>query len=231
MRPAGTLNRRMFYVVTSAVMAVIALVGFWPSYFGPLARLAAERSIVIHFHAAVYVGWLALFMTQAVLAATGRIRRHRALGNIGIGYGVFVIAVGVFTTLYQYSGRIAESGLEGALEYPTWPLIDMTIFAPFFGFAVAYRNRPAIHKRLMIVATTTLLIAAAGRMPLAFNWVRLVWFSPILLGIAYDLFKRQRVHPVYLIGIGVLFVSSFRDGLMNTTFWPAFTRWIGTFLV
>jgi hypothetical protein len=39
------------------------------------------------------------------------------------------------------------------------------------------------------------------------------------------------VHPVYLVGLGVLFISSFRDGLMNTAGWPGFTRWIGTFLV
>jgi hypothetical protein len=29
----------------------------------------------------------------------------------------------------------------------------------------------------------------------------------------------------------VLFVSSFRDGLMQTDAWPAFTRWLGTLLV
>jgi hypothetical protein len=224
-------QRRTFYVATSGVMALIALIGFWPSYFGPLLQLAAQRSVVIHFHAAVYVGWLALFITQVVFAATGQIRRHRSLGRVGIAYGVLVIVVGVFTTMYQYAGRIHEFGLDASLEYPTWPLIDMAIFAPFFGFAVAYRNKPEIHKRLMIVATTTLLIAAAGRMPLPLNWVRLVWFAPILLGVVYDLFKRHRVHPVYLIGLGVLFISSFRDALMSTAAWPAFTRWIGAFLV
>jgi hypothetical protein len=229
MKDAPTV-KRTFYVAVSAVMALIALVGFWPSYFGPLVRLSVERSAVIHFHALVYVGWLALFITQAALAATGRMAAHRSLGRFGIAYGVIVIAVGVGTTLYQFAGRIEANGLDASLAYPTWPLIDMAIFAPFFALAVAYRRRPEVHKRLMVVATTTLLVAAAGRMPLEFNWVRAVWFSPILLGLAYDAFKCHQVHPVYAIGLTVLFVSSFRDAVMQTDTLLAFVRWLGAAL-
>ena len=221
-------RRRGFYVATSSLMALLVLIGFWPSYFGPLLRLAVERSVVIHIHAVVYVGWLALFITQAALAAVGQTQRHRQLGRIGIGYGALVIVVGLVTTLYQFAGRIGAQGLEQSLAYPTWPLIDMAIFTPFFVSAAAFRDRPEIHKRLMIVATTTLLIAAVGRMALPPAIERVVWFSPILLGLAYDLIKRGLVHPVYVIGLIVLFVSSFRDGLMETNVWPAFVRWLGT---
>lgn len=212
-------------------MTLIVLVGFWPSYFGPLVRLSVERSAVIHFHAVVYMGWLALFITQAWLAATGRIAAHRRLGRVGIGYGVVVIVVGVATTLHQFAGRIEANGLDASLAYPTWPLIDMAIFAPFFALAVAYRRRPEVHKRLMVVATTALLVAAAGRMPLEPTWVRVVWFSPILLGLAYDGFKRHQVHPVYVIGLAVLFASGFRDAVMQTEPWQSFVRWLGAALV
>ena len=57
----------------SPLLAIaIAAVGFWPTYFGPLVAGTAEKTPIIHLHAAVYVGWLALFLTQAALAATGR---------------------------------------------------------------------------------------------------------------------------------------------------------------
>ena len=144
---------------------------------------------------------------------------------------MLVIVAGLVVTLYQYAGEIEANGLEESLEYPTWPLIDMAIFAPFFGFAVAYRNRPEIHKRLIIVAFTALLIAPAGRMPVPDSIVPFIWFSPILLGIAYDGLRIRRIHPVYVIGITVLFVSRSRDSLMQTEAWPAFTRWIGSFLM
>ena len=223
--------KRKFYIAASGLMAAIALVGFWPTYFGSLANLSVQKSAVIHFHAAVMVGWLALFVTQVALAATGHVRSHRRLGQIGIGYGVLVILVGLTTTFYQFAGRIHDVGLEGSLDYPTWPLVDMILFAPFFALAVAYRRRPEIHKRLMIVATTTLLVAAALRMGLPWPLMLAVWFSPILIGIAYDLVRQRLIHPVYLIGLAVLFVSSFRDALMDTDVWLGLTRWLGAFLV
>ena len=40
----------------------------------------------------------------------------------------------------------------------------MILFAGFFGAAVAYRNKPEIHKRLIIAATVALAFAAVGRM-------------------------------------------------------------------
>jgi len=223
--------RRSIYVSTSGLMVAIVVVGFWPSYVGPLLARAVDRSAVIHFHAAVFVGWLALFAAQAALAATGQVRRHMQVGRLGVPYGVLVIVMGLITTLYQYAGRIRADGLEASLEYPTWPLIDMAIFAPFFAAAIVYRRKPEIHKRLMLVAATTLLVAAAGRMPVSPSVFRLVWFSPILLGMAYDLVTRRRVSPAYAVGLAVLFVSSFRDHLMQTSFWPAFTGWLGGWLV
>jgi hypothetical protein len=63
---AGSTKRRTFYVAAGTLMTLIAAVGFWPSYFGPLVHLTIERSAVIHVHAVVFVGWLVLFMAQEV---------------------------------------------------------------------------------------------------------------------------------------------------------------------
>ena len=224
-------SRRRFYVAAGLLMVVIVVAGFWPGYFRPLLSLSAERSAVIHVHAAVYVGWFALFITQAALAATGRIKQHRQVGRAGIAYGVLVFFVGLATTLYQYAGEIRTNGLEQSLGYPIWPLIDMLIFAPLFGLAVAFRHKPEIHKRLMIVAMTTLLIAPAGRLPLSLWQIYLVWFSPILLGLVCDLLKHRVVHPVYLMGLAVLYLSSYRPRLIRTEVWPEFARWLGSFFI
>ena len=78
--------------MASLFLAVaIAAAGFWPTYFGPLVAGAADKTPIVHLHAAVYVGWLAIFVTQTVLAATGRIAAHIKLGRFAIGYGVLVI--------------------------------------------------------------------------------------------------------------------------------------------
>jgi len=58
-------------------MALIAVAGFWPSYLGPLFTGAFEHASVIHLHAAVYAGWLALFITQTSLVSGSRAVLHR----------------------------------------------------------------------------------------------------------------------------------------------------------
>lgn len=45
------------------------------------------------------------------------------------------------------------------------PLTDIMVFVPFFAAAWLLRHKPELHKRLIIVATTMLLIAAVHRIP------------------------------------------------------------------
>ncbi|HVJ31344.1 MAG TPA: hypothetical protein VNA66_13605, partial [Gammaproteobacteria bacterium] len=145
---------------------MIAFIGFWPTYFGPLVAGTVDKTAIIHVHAAVYVGWLAIFVTQAVLAATGRVASHIKLGRFAIGYGVLVIAVGLITAFARFAVRGRAGEAAAAQAQLLGPLLDMLVFAPLFAAAVYYRRTPEVHKRLMIVATTSLLIAAVTRMPI-----------------------------------------------------------------
>jgi hypothetical protein len=114
------------------------------------------------------------------------------------------------------------------------PLVDMAVFAPLFGAAVYFRRRPGLHKRLMIVATTSLLIAAVGRMAFlgtpASAWlVSLVWVSPILLAMAYDWFEHRTVHPVYAAGAAILVAERiWRSGARESETWAAVCAWLAT---
>src|SRR5688572_1053433 len=83
----SSLQRRPFYIGASLLMGLIAVVGFWPTYFGPLVKGTIAQPLLIHIHATVFTGWLVLFLTQAVLAATKQVTWHLRLGKIGIGYG------------------------------------------------------------------------------------------------------------------------------------------------
>ena len=98
--------RRRLYVGLALLAIAIAAVGFWPTYFGPLVAGSVDKPTIIHFHAAVYVGWLAIFLTQAVLAATGRIGLHMKLGRFAIGYGVLVIVAGLVATFGMFVLRV-----------------------------------------------------------------------------------------------------------------------------
>jgi hypothetical protein len=80
--PLPFVTTRRFYVGLSLLVAAIAFVGFWPTYFGPLLAGTVDTLPLIHFHAAVYVGWLLIFVTQTVFAARGRVDLHVKLGRI-----------------------------------------------------------------------------------------------------------------------------------------------------
>ena len=227
------LVRRPLYVALSVLIGAIAIGGFWATYFGSLLRGSATTSqpLLIHAHAAVFVGWLALFLTQTVLAAVGRVRAHRALGQAGIWYGVFLVLMGIWTAVSRsaYHMRTSRSG-EGLLFVA---LLDMAIFAPFFGAAIVYRRQPQIHKRLMVVAATMLLVAAVGRFwflpapPMDLLVSSAIWFSPVLLGMAHDWWTSRRVHPVYVLGLAAfVFRLASPAFVIGTPAWSSIARLI-----
>jgi hypothetical protein len=234
--PRTTAPRRLY--VSLAVLAIaIAIVGFWRSYFGPLLAGVVDTPAIIHFHAAVYVGWLALFLTQAVLAATGRVAAHMKLGRFAIGYGVLVIAAGLLAAFGMFVLRVRAGEIAAAQTALLGPLLDMLVFAPLFAAAVYFRRKPELHKRLMIVATTSLLIAAVGRMPFlgqprSLLLVHLIWTAPILLAMAHDFWRQRRIHPVYVLALVVLVLEGplVRIAVRGTEQWRAVSGWLATWV-
>jgi hypothetical protein len=103
---------------------------------------------------------------------------------------------------------------------------DMVLFGAFFAAAAADRQRPEIHKRLLIAATVALLFAAVGRMGfIASTGIKaLVWLSPMFVGIGYDWLTRRRVHPAYLIGTVGLFVGATRVLVSESEVWLRIAR-------
>jgi hypothetical protein len=221
-----TLLRRPFYIALSILMGVIAIAGFWPTYFGPLVTGTISQPLLIHLHATVFTGWLVLFLTQSVLAATGRVAWHLRLGRIGIWYGALLIVVGLTTGVLRSSALPLGGKAEDLLLAAT---ADMVVFSSFFGAAIVYRRKPQIHKRLMIVAANMLLIAAVARMwflpplPQGLPLLLAIWFLPLLLAMAFDMGKQRRVHPVYLVGLGAFVLRILVLAVASTPAWAAIT--------
>lgn len=105
--PAMPNGARRVYAAASLIAIGFALVGFWPSYFGPLLTGAAPRSLpisqgiapAVHVHAAVFVLWLLLFALQVTLAANGRIALHRRVGRWLVAYGFVVVGAGCWSDI------------------------------------------------------------------------------------------------------------------------------------
>ena len=222
--------------MAGTLMAPIGVIGFWPTYLQPLIAGVNGATQVIHFHATVYFGWLALFVAQAWLAVSGRLALHMKVGRIGMIYGTAMILAGLLVTFSRFADHIAADDFPQAQFRILYPFTDMVIFPFFFGAAVAYRRKPEIHKRWMIVASTYLLVAAVLRMPVigsprsqaVFIGIRI---TPILLAMLHDYVKQRLIHPIYLVGIAVLAASAYRDGIRDTAMWRVFTEWLATLFV
>ena len=198
---------RGFYLVITIFMIAVVLAGFWPAYIGPLLRGVAARPWTLHLHAAVFFGWMALLLIEVLLVSLGRIRQHRMIGNVGMVYGSLVFLTGVIAA---FSGpvlhvRNGEWSVDRAAGFLLISLRAITVFGGFFLAAMAYRRKPEIHKRLILLATLALFFAPVGRLnPPVFV---AVWLGPLLIAMFHDRVKRGRVHRVFVIGLVILIVG------------------------
>jgi hypothetical protein len=228
--PVGVAPRRVLYIGLSVLMAFIAVVGFWPLYFGPLVFGRLVQPLLIHIHATVFTGWLVLFFLQAYFAATKRIQLHMTLGRLGIWYGLLLIVVGLTTGVLRAAG--APPARAPQLLYVS--VADMVMFGGFFAAAIWFRKKPKVHRPAMVVAATALLVAAVGRMTfLPPNGpIRLaIWSLPILIAMAFEFRKTVGVHPIYFLGLGVFVIRRYSvPVIMATDAWGSFARWVFGFV-
>ena len=228
-------HRSNIYLSAGLLGTLIAFVGFWPTYFGPLLAGTLAKTQVIHVHAVVQVVWLALLVTQIALAATGRIRLHMRLGNWVFAWGLVVVAVGLVLSFKTFAAYIAAGEAPIGQRRLFAFLRDLLFFTPFLFAGWIYRRRPEIHKRLMLTAATILLLPAVSRMtflgaPPQPVWeFMLVWPLPIYVLMIYDYATRRLIHPVYVIGVLAMLTMRVALPLRTTQMWMTVSGWFVSF--
>lgn len=217
----GRRRSHQFYIGLTLFLIATVITGFWPSYFGTLLAGGVTRPLVMHLHGAVFTGWMALLVLQVALAASGRVRLHRQVGRVGIGYGALVFVMGVIVTFAApvMHVRAGEWTVDVAAGFLLLPIGDMILFAGFFGTAIAYRHKPDIHKRLIIAATVALAFAAVARLTLPLLPFFLLWLSPMAIAMVFDVVTRGRVHRVDAISTAVLAIAFFRMLFIESERW------------
>ena len=215
-------SRGLFLAITLVLIAMVVR-GFWPSYFGPMFSGGMERPWIMHLHGAVFTGWMVLFLVQVWLIHTRRVRTHRTLGNrLGIAYGCLVLLLGLVVSFVApvLHVQAGDWTVDRAAGFILLPIVDMILFACFFGAAIFYRTQPDIHKRLMLVATIAVVFAAIARMgfesPLVFL---LVWLSPLFAAMGFEWISFRQIHRVYLISLAILIAAFSRIFLMDSEAW------------
>jgi hypothetical protein len=231
-RSARSIGWRAYLPATILVIAT-ALVGFWPSYFGPLGKGKVRVPPLIHLHAVVYVTWLALFFTQVLLAATHHVRLHMRFGRWVMAYGVVLVIAGLMAIAEGLGSRLATGDVFRAQRWLFGPLRDLVFFVPFLIAGWIYRRKPEIHKRLMIVGTTIMVLPAVSRMsflgaPVPLWKFMLVWPLPVYLLMIRDFYAKRLIHPVYLIGVAAMLMMRLILPFGSSHAWQVIAGWITT---
>jgi len=233
---AGAYDR-VFYSGMAIAMALTVFAGFAPTFY--LRSLfaapqtvtgAVSLSPLAQLHGALFSAWVALFVVQTALVASHRVAVHRRLGVAGGVLAACMLLVGVTTAIKAAARGSAPPGVD-PLVFLAIPLFDMVLFAIFVTAALWWRRDKEAHKRLMLLAYVSIIVAAVARLPGVLLLGPLGFFALafvfLLFGMAYDLLSRRRVHPAYLWG-GTLFVASvpLRLVISSTQSWRALAEFL-----
>jgi uncharacterized membrane protein YozB (DUF420 family) len=194
--------------------------------------ISSSIPLIVHLHAAAFSAWILLLLVQVSLVMTGRVGVHRRLGAIAAGFIPLMVITGLLTAV-----RGARDGWNPGGPFPDalgFMIVGVADIAVFTGLAVAglaWRRRPDVHKRLMLLATLGgLMWPAITRMPiLSGRFVPMfALLSALVLAPAVrDLWHGARTRWVtLLLGLGILATFPLRTVVGTSEAWRALATWL-----
>lgn len=236
MQATPVINRRRrerwFYIAMSIAAMITVFAGFAPTYYLRPYFNTAPLMPLLHVHGIVFTSWLVLFLIQTTLVAANRTDIHRRLGILGGVIATLMILIGASTAVIRASQGATPVPGVSSLSFLVVPLGDISVFAILVGAGFYYRRRPDVHKRLMLLATVSILAAAIARLPFAIMQAGPPAFFGItdlfvLACILYDLITLKRVHRATALAALLIIASQpLRLMLAGTHVWLAFAGWL-----
>jgi hypothetical protein len=230
-------DRRLFRLAAVA-FPLLVLVGFARTYYLKGAFGTPPLPVGVHVHGLAMTAWVLVFVAQVTLIAARRVRLHQRLGYASIALAVVVVVSGLRTALAaaKYGPALPPEGPVGLIppmQFLAVPFFDVVVFAGLFAGAIAYRQAPAAHKGLMLLAAVGFLPPALARVPSASLLALgpLFFFGlPTALVLAYLVVQWRRGHPVPrpVIAGAALLVGSYplRLWLAGTDAWLGAAHWM-----
>lgn len=182
-------------------MALTVVAGFSMQLF--MGRSSFGSPLRVHVHALVFMGWVAIFVTQSWLATRGPIALHRKLGWLAVGWMALMVAAAMTVIV-----AMARNGTVPFFFTPQQFLIgDPATLVCFVGLtlaAIAKRRETDWHARLHICAMAAIMGPAFGRLlpmpfmiPYSFEIAVAAGLVFPLAGAIRDKRVLGRVHPAW----------------------------------
>lgn len=219
-----------FHVGMAWLALGVAVVGFLPTFFLPLARGAFGAPPVVYAHGALLFAWLVLYVVQVTLVRRRRTHAHRRLGVAALALAPAIVGSGIAVGVFAMRRDVAAGGGEAAVSSLVGVVTALLIFGALVAAALLYRRRSDFHKRLMLLATISILWPATFRFRHFFPSVphpEIVFAlilpdALVLAAMLRDRLAVGRVHPVYLLaGLGLIAEHVTEAALFDTPGWRA----------
>ncbi len=203
---------RSFFLLYVLFIWIGVGMGFGPQIARHIETHASAYPLIVHFHALAFVGFLVLLTEQVLLIRAQRADIHRKLGVAGVALACVMLVLGPMTAFI--SDRLHLGTPRSDPAFLSIQLADMVAFAGFMAAAVALRNRPAAHKRLMLLAVLYISDAGfarwlgpgVGALLGGSFWATMATLylanDMLISGLGvYDFITRRRLHPAYVAGV------------------------------
>jgi hypothetical protein len=230
---AAIPGRRYDHIFFSGMALLIlgsVFLGFAHSYYLAGIFHAPLPSRIIHIHGAIFSTWILFLLVQTSLVSAGRVDIHRRLGIAGFLLACLMVVVGVLAATDGLSRPHSPTGLDVKTFYII-PMTDILIFAVLIFFAFRARFNSAAHKRIILIATIGIMLAAIARWPFALVHrnpfaAALLSYVFLLMIVAYDYFSLHKVHRATIWASAFLIVvQQIRFPIGQTAAWHAFATW------
>jgi hypothetical protein len=207
---AGIRRSDRFFLAMSGSFLLLVVAGFAPTFTLKMLFESPELPLYLHAHGAILTTWYVLAFVQPALVAAGRTDLHRRLGVAGVVTAGAVVAIGAVVLVNFVPRTLARSDI-AITDVSMVFYGDAVLLLLFIGLvisAVLLRRRPASHKRLMLIASMSIVGPALGRLS-RFGLLATISEVTFVLGsyaalnaliILHDLVTLRTVHRVTLIG-------------------------------
>ena len=207
---APTVGDERFFLRGAIIMALIIVAGF--SFQLAMGRSTFASPIRVHAHAVLFMGWVAIYLTQNILIATDRVYLHRKLGWIAACWMVAMVISGFIVTVAMVRNGTVPFFFQ-PLQFLIFDPLTLLAVAGLTIAAIRLRRRTEWHRRLHFCGMSLLLGPAFGRLlplPLLQPWAWEAAFAATMLfpfaGVYADIRRSGQAHPAWRWGIGTMII-------------------------
>ncbi len=210
--PASGGRDDRFFMGGALAMTAVIVAGF--SLQLAMGRSSFSSPLLVHAHAVVFMGWLAIYVSQNVFATTDRVTLHRRLGWVAAAWMIPMMVLGCAVTV----AIVRRAGVPFFFRPQQFLVFDPVALFTFAGLTVAailLRRRTDWHRRLHFCSMSLLLGPGFGRllpMPLLAPWAWEATVVACLLfpvaGMVADLRRGGRVHAAWGWGVATILAST-----------------------